>query len=291
MGAGPRSIRVGARRGWGGVRVRASRLGPRPRRRASCRASTPPRGVRVRLFLRYTTAVRGPGPPGERRPLPVPRSGGGAPAGYTVESRSKNSVHYLAISSRSRRIHVTFRARSTSDALGSTTRATSPAYTAADRARPAAGIVRTMIRDSATACNTLGETRRCAHAHARDAGSSVNTVTLLTAPLRWTRWHFDFPVPPSSAPRPNSRPYAVRRVVLGVCALLTRARPADARARQLATTAAHSASQDNHGRRALPHALKPAIGLLAHPSCRRRSPRPAAPTLHPCNGSVVTGAS
>ena len=81
-----------------------------------------------------------------------------------------------------------------------------------------------MIRDSATACNTLGETRRCAHAHARDAGSSVNTVTLLTAPLRWTRWHFDFPVPPSSAPRPNSRPYAVRRVVLGVCALLTRAR-------------------------------------------------------------------
>ena len=162
---------------------------------------------------------------------------------------------------------------------------------AVDRARPAAGIVRTMIRDSATACNTLGETRRCAHAHARDAGSSVNTVTLLTAPLRWTRWHFDFPVPPSSAPRPNSRPYAVRRVVLGVCALLTRARPADARARQLATTAAHSASPDHHGRRALPHALKPAIGLLAHPSCRRRSPRPAAPTLHPCNGSVVTGAS
>ena len=87
-----------------------------------------------------------------------------------------------------------------------------------------------MIRDSATACNTLGETRRCAHALARDAGSSVNTVTLLTAPLRWTRWHFDCPVPPSSAPRPNSRPYAVRRVVLGVCALLTRARPADARA-------------------------------------------------------------
>lgn len=38
--------------------------------------------------------------------------------------------------------------------------------------------------------------------------------------------------------------------------------------------------------RALPHALKPAIGLLAHPSRRRCSPRPAAPTaaptLHPC---------
>ena len=224
MGAGPRSIRVGARRGWGGVRVRASRLGPRPRRRASCRASTPPRGVRVRLFLRYTTAIRGPGPPAPS----ASRGPAAARPPGTVESRSKNSEHYLAISSRSRRIHVTFRARSTSDALGSTTRATSARVHRGRPARPAAGIesVRsgTMIRDSATACNTLGETRRCAHAHARDAGSSVNTVTLLTAPLRWTRWHFDFPVPPSSAPRPNSRPYAVRRVVLGVCALLTRAR-------------------------------------------------------------------
>ena len=287
MGAGPRSIRVGARRGWGGVRVRASRLGPRPRRRASCRASTPPRGVRVRLFLRYTTAVRGPGPP---------------PSAPAVRRRRARRVRLNRVPKipctillfprvpgafTSRFAPAARRTRSGPRRAGYEP----PAYTAADRARPAAGIVRTMIRDSATACNTLGETRRCAHAHARDAGSSVNTVTLLTAPLRWTRWHFDFPVPPSSAPRPNSRPYAVRRVVLGVCALLTRARPADARARQLATTAAHSASQDNHGRRALPHALKPAIGLLAHPSCRRRSPRPAAPTLHPCNGSVVTGAS
>lgn len=291
MGAGPRSIRVGARRGWGGVRVRASRLGPRPRRRASCRASTPPRGVRVRLFLRYTTAVRGRPGPGPRRPLPAVRRRRARRVRLNRVPKIPSTILLFP------RVPGAFTSRFAPAARrtrSGTTRYDGRVHRGRP-ARPAAGIesVRsgTMIRDSATACNTLGETRRCAHAHARDAGSSVNTVTLLTAPLRWTRWHFDFPVPPSSAPRPNSRPYAVRRVVLGVCALLTRARPADARARQLATTAAHSASQDNHGRRALPHALKPAIGLLAHPSCRRRSPRPAAPTLHPCNGSVVTGAS
>ena len=81
---------------------------------------------------RPRSAVRGPGPPAPS----ASRGPAAARPPGTVESRSKNSEHYLAISSRSRRIHVTFRAPAARRTRSGTRALRRAAYTAADPPGP-----------------------------------------------------------------------------------------------------------------------------------------------------------